>query len=283
MNKPDLKKILKKVESFPSMPGAASKVLSIIDDPDASALQLEEALRHDPGLTANILRMTNSPYFGVASEVGSLRRAIVVLGVKRVTQIIIASCLSGVMSKPVMGYDLSPGELWKHSIAVSVSAEGLIKELSIPAADEIFTAALLHDVGKLILGEFLEGRISDIEKIASKGVPFHDAERNVLGTDHAEVGARLLEKWSFPEGIVYAVRWHHDPDSADTQNTLVDVVHAADVLCMMIGIGVGRDGLNFEISPSTEERLGIEDKHLDVVSSLTLDCVNELSDVFESG
>ncbi len=278
----ELVNIMKKVESFPSMPGAAAKVLSLLDDSDVSASQIEEALRYDPGLTANILKMTNSSYFGMVSEVGSLQRAIVVLGIKKVGQIVIASCLNAVMSKSIAGYDLSPGELWEHSVTVSIAAEGLIQELELSVAEEIFTAALLHDIGKLVLGEFVKDDLEEIESLASAGRPFQEAEREVLGTDHAEIGAHILKLWSFPQEIINAVRWHHEPDIADEQSTLLDILHAADILSMLLGTGVGREGLHFETSPSVEKRLGLKSHHVDVVSSRTLEWAKDLSEVLKS-
>ena len=139
------------VNAFPSMPAAAEKLLSLLENPNTSAIQIEEILRFDPGLTANVLKLTNSAYFGFPSKIGSVSQAVVLMGSKRLVQLVLASCVHSVMEKPVAGYDLPPGELWRHAIAVSVAAEALVKELKIPAADVVFTAALLHDVGKLVL------------------------------------------------------------------------------------------------------------------------------------
>jgi len=274
--------IIAKVESFPSLPCATTKLLSLLDDPNAAVAEIEEILRMDPGLTANVLKLSNSAYFGFASEIGSVHKAIVLLGAKRLMQLVMTSCVNSVMTKSVPGYDLSPGEMWRHSIAVSVAAEGLIEELNAPEADEIFTAALLHDVGKLVLGEFVKDDIKKIEKIVSKDVSFEVAEQIALGTNHAEIGAKILESWGLPSEIVSAVRWHHDPDAADETSTLIDIVHVANVLCLMIGIGVGREGLQYKPSPVVTERLGIKSAHLEKVASHTLDWVSELEDVFKT-
>ena len=272
--------IIAKVESFPSLSGATAKLLSLLDDSNAAVAEIEEVLRMDPGLTANVLKLSNSAYFGFPSEIGSVHKAIVLLGAKRLMQIVMTSCVNSVMNKPVPGYDLSPGEMWRHSIAVSVAAEGLIEELNAPEADEIFTAALLHDVGKLVLGEFVKNDIVKIEKISSKNVSFEAAEQIALGTDHAEIGAKILENWGLPTKIVSAVRWHHDPDAADETSTLIDIVHVANVLCLMIGIGVGREGLQYRPSPVVTKRLGIKSAHLEKVASHTLDWVSDLTDVY---
>ena len=273
--------IIAKVESFPSLPGATTKLVSLIDDPNAAVAEIEEILRMDPGLTANVLKLSNSAYFGFPSKIGSVHKAIILLGAKRLMQLVMTSCVNSVMNKSIPGYDLPPGEMWRHSIAVSVAAEGLIEELNIPEADEIFTAALLHDVGKLVLGEFVKDDIAKIEKIVSKDVSFEVAEQAVLGIDHAEIGAKILESWGLPEEIVSAVRWHHDPDAADTTSTLIDIVHVANVLCLMIGIGVGREGLQYRPSPVVTKRLGIKSAHIEKVASHTLDWVSDLTDVYE--
>ena len=271
----------KLINAFPGMPGAAVKLLALVDDPDVSVDRIEGILRHDPGLTANILKLANSAYFGIPSKVGSVRQAVILLGLKRMIQMVIASCMSAIMDKAVPGYGLSPGELWRHSIAVSVAAECLVKELNLDAAEEIFTAALLHDVGKLVLGDFVQDDYLKIQKALSQGISFEIAENIVLGTDHADVGARILSKWSIPYSIIKAVRWHHAPESADGADTMLDIVHVANMLCLMIGIGVGTDGLSYRPSAAVVKRLGLDTMHLEKVASQTLQWANELMETLQ--
>lgn len=273
--------LAKMINTFPGMPGAAVKLLALVDDPDVSVDRIEGILRYDPGLTANILRLANSAYFGIPSKVGSVRQAVILLGLKRMVQMVIASCMSAIMDKAVPGYGLPPGELWRHSIAVSVAAECLVKELNTTAAEEIFTAALLHDVGKLILGEFVNDDYRKIEKALTQGISFEIAENIVLGTDHADIGAKILAKWSIPESIIAAVRWHHAPESADGADTMLDIVHVANMLCLMIGIGVGREGLSYRPSGVVIKRLGLETGHLEKVASQTLQWTNELMETLQ--
>jgi len=223
----DLKHITSQLKSFPSMPGAAVKLLALMDDPEINVTRIEKILHQDAGLTANLLKLANSAYFGIPSKVGSVRQAVLLLGLKRLIQMVIASCVSAIMDKPVPGYDLAPGELWRHSLAVTVAAEGLVKELKVDAAEEIFTAALLHDVGKLVLGEFVADDFSKIENVLSPEIAFQTAEDMVLGTNHADIGASILNQWSLPPGIVNAVRWHHDPDACESTDLLPDLVHLA--------------------------------------------------------
>lgn len=277
-----LKNIISRLNSFPSMPGAAVKLLALVDDPEINVAAIEHVLRQDPALTANLLKLANSAYFGMPSKIGSVRQAVLLLGLKRLIQMVIASCVSALMDRPVSGYDLSPGELWRHSIAVTVAAEGLVKELNIEAAEEIFTAALLHDVGKLILGDYVRDDFKKIEDILSQGISFETAENMVLGVNHADIGAEILRKWSLPAELVTAVRCHHDPESAGQANTMLDIVHVANVLCRMIGVGAGRDGLQYRPSQAAVDRLKLTRHQLEKVASQTVQWVEEISDVLAS-
>jgi HD-like signal output (HDOD) protein len=180
MDDTKLNQILSKVKSIPTMPEAGTKMLSLLEEPDTEISEIEESLRYDPGLTANILKLANSAYFGIPSKIGSLRQAVVVLGFKRLVQLVFASCVSAVMDKSVPGYDLPPGDLWRHSIAVSIAAEALVKDKKKGVSRDVFTPALLHDVGKLVLGTFVKEELEAIESIAAKGVSFVVAENMIL-------------------------------------------------------------------------------------------------------
>lgn len=269
-----------KTDAFPVMPQAATKLYNILQNSKSDLTQIEGVLRYEPALTANILKLTNSAYFGLLNRVGSIKQAIVLLGREKLIELVMLSCVNAMMNKTVPGYSLQAGELWRHSIAVSVAAEGLMKELKLPVSEKTFTAALLHDLGKLVLGKFVKDEFNEIAEEASKGTSFEVAERMVLGTDHAEIGAKILTKWAFPAELVSAIRWHHQPDSAEKTSNLIDIVHVANVLCLMIGIGVGTEELCYEPSLAATKRLGIKTYHIERVASSTLQWIEELSDVF---
>lgn len=265
------------VKSFPSMPAAALKLLTLLKDENTSNVQIEQILRYEPGLTANILKMTNSAFFGLSKKIGSIRQAVLLIGWKKLIQIVLASCVSAIIDKPVQGYDLSAGDLWRHCVAVSVASELLVKELKLPVPEEMFTAALLHDVGKMVLGRYIKEDIALIDGEEMQCLSFEQVERSMFGIDHAEIGADILRNWSFPPTMISAVRWHHDPDAAPKSSHLIDVVHVADVLCVMSGIGVGREGLQYRPSPTACERIGLTEEHLEKVASQTLQWANELA------
>ena len=271
------------VKSFPSMPAAALKLLSLLKDENAATGQVEQVLRYEPGLTANILKMTNSAYFGLPTKIGSIRQAILLLGWKKLIQIVLTSCVSAIIDKPVQGYDLPAGDLWRHSVAVSVATETLVKLLKLSVPDEVFTAALLHDIGKMVLGRYVEADILQMDQESLNDVSFEQVERSMFGIDHAEIGAKILKRWSFPPTMISIVRWHHEPDAAPKPNTAIDVVHAADVLCLMAGIGTGREGLQYQPSEAASTRLGLTQKHIEIVASQMLQWASELAASVQSG
>jgi putative nucleotidyltransferase with HDIG domain len=278
MNDTKFNQILSKVKAFPIMPEAGAKMLTLLEEPDTEISEIEEILRYDPGLTANILKLANSAYFGIPSKIGSLKQAVIVLGFKRLVQLVVASCVSAVMDKSVPGYDLPAGDLWRHSIAVSIAAEALVKDKKIIGAEDIFTPALLHDVGKLVLGAFVKDELEAIESIAAKGIPFVIAENMILGTDHAEIGAQILAHWNLPSDVINAVRWHHDPDSSEASSTQMDVVYLSNLLCQTTVASGQAGGQAIELSSTVIERLGIQLNQFEAISDKVSRWVNELSD-----
>ena len=278
MDEKKLKQILSQVKAFPTMPEAGTRMLSILEKPDTEISEIEEVLRYDPGLTANILKLANSAYFGIPSKIGSLKQAVVVLGFKRLLQLVVASCVSAVMDGSVAGYDLPAGDLWRHSIAVSIGAEALAKDNKRKISQDVFTPALLHDVGKLVLGSFVNDELEAIQRIAAKGIPFVVAEHMVLGTDHAEIGAKILTHWRFPVEVVHAVRWHHDPDSPKAVTPQMDIVYLANLLCQTTNNGDETGGGSVELSPAVIDRLGIQLDQFEDISGQITQWVDDLSD-----
>ena len=278
MNDSKLNQILSKVKAFPTMPEAGAKMLILLEEPDTEISEIEEILRYDPGLTANILKLANSAYFGIPSKIGSLKQAVIVLGFKRLVQLVVASCVSAVMDKSIPGYDLPPGNLWRHSIAVSIAAEALVKDKQKTVSQDVFTPALLHDVGKLVLGTFVKEELEAIESIAAKGVPFVVAENMILGTDHAEIGAQILSHWNFPKDVIHAVRWHHDPESPKTVNIQMDIVYLANLLCQTADTSDENGGQSVELSPAVIDRLGVQLDQFEEISVKIAQWVDDLSD-----
>jgi putative nucleotidyltransferase with HDIG domain len=256
----------------------------LLQNPDVSFDELGRTIELDPGLTANMLRLANSAYFGFQRTIGSIRTAIVRLGTQRVYHLVLGLSVAPLASKPVRGYDLPAGALWQHSVAVAVGAERLGQALKIKFPDYAFTAGMLHDVGKIVLGTFVEADGEAIGKIArQESVSFDVAEQRVLGIDHAEVGAMLLERWNLPSDIVQVGRWHHRPEEFEGDKTVTDLIHVADALCLGAGIGAGADGLHYRPSADAVERLGLTTETSEAVVCEMMEGMNELQGMFGVG
>lgn len=272
--------VLEKVTSIPSMPTAANTVVGLLKDPDVDVNTLMRAIEFDQGLTSNVLRLANSAYFAGPRTIGSLRDAIVRLGMNRIFQLVIMSAIVPVARHEIRGYDLPPGKLLEHSIAVAIGAEEIAKTLNVKAPFLTFTAGLLHDLGKVVLSTFIEVDVQRIVNLAYSGeASFEAAEAEVLGIDHAETGAMLLQAWNLPEGIVSAVKYHHRPEDLDGENLVVDLVHLADSLALSNGLGRGFDGLNYKPSPLVLERRRLDDNSIAEVVGKMVEGIDEFRDL----
>ena len=271
-------KILQKVSVFPSMPKAGIKLRALLSEKDVSIDEIERILRHDPGLAANVLRLANSAFFGIPAKVTTLKHAVILLGVKRFSKIAVGACMYKTMDTAVEGYGLSSGELWLHSIAVSTTAEALAINRKLDETNDFFTPALLHDLGKLVLGKFVKAEQPKIDSLVAKGVPFVIAEKEVLKTDHAEIGALILSKWSFPDDLINAVRWHHYPEGLENSNLHPEIVYLANLLCHSKGDSESvEEQLNMPYS-SVLDRLRIESEQYEVFAEKARNWMKKLSD-----
>ncbi len=273
--------ILATAHMVPSLPAAAIEAARIVQDPDVDFNALARVIEFDPGLTADVLRMANSAYYGGAGTIDSVKHAVVRMGINIVFQMVTASVIGPLARDPVDGYGLRSGSLWQHSVAVALGTTELADTLGIDAPDYAFTAGLLHDIGKIVLGAFVEVDSNRImEMVAYDKISFDAAEREVLGIDHTEVGAVLLENWNLPREIVQVVRWHHQPDMLNSHRIVGDLVHVSDALCLLEGIGVGNDGLNYRPSVEVMDRLGVETHSAETVLARTLTTFEEVRTLF---
>ena len=270
--------IMAKVSSFPSMPQAALKLRELLAEENVSVDEIEKVLRHDPGLATNVLRLANSAFFGVPRKVETLKHAVMLLGVKRFAQIAVSAGLNKTLDKAVEGYNLSPGELWLHSIAVSNTAKALARHMKLAETDDVFTPALLHDMGKLILSQFANEERQNLERIRATGMSLDTAEQMVLGTDHAEIGALILAKWSFPDNIVNAVRWHHNPEKNKHSTMKSDITYLSNLLCQPERAVDSADGWSLTPAAAVLNRVGLNLDQYKVVAAKTQDWVIKLSD-----
>lgn len=253
-----LDQIIKKIRQIPPMPDVVVKVLDLSGDPECSVHKLVEVIRLDQGITMRVLRLCNSPYFGLPRRVSTLREALVFLGNSTLVNFILTSYTSDFFQAPNLGYGLEAGEMWRHAVASAIAAEIIGRRLRGQDTGLLFTAALMHDVGKVVLNEYV---LSDLERIrevvARERCTFLEAEKEILGYTHAEVGAQLAAHWNLPPVLVNTILYHHEPDHATEFQDEVALVHLANILCLMTGYGIGNEGLNYTFDHSAFDRVSL--------------------------
>jgi putative nucleotidyltransferase with HDIG domain len=253
--------ILATFQSLPPFPQVARRAAEALSNPNAIDKDLAKIIEYDPGITANILRLCNSAYFGIKVSISSLHQAISFLGHKNLMTIILASSSVKYYGNYTPGYDLEKGELWRHSVACAILSQILAQKTNQESHQALFTAGLLHDLGKLVLSIFVSEEFEQInDLVRTKGYSFLEAERTVLGMDHAEVGGQIAEQWNFPKIISKAIALHHEPELIASGDSLAAIIHLADVGCLLMGIGVGADGLGYRAYEQVMNKLGLRAK-----------------------
>lgn len=273
--------ILDKVASMPPMPVSAIELTRLVLDPEVDIRDLKKVIERDPSAVGNLLHLANSVYFGGQGQIATVQDAIVRLGMKQVAQLVLGSSVAPMTRPSIKGYDLPPGGLLQHSVSAAVCTEELARALGLRPPDEAFTVGLLHDIGKIVLGTFLEIDVGPILTLSfDESVPFQEAEQRVLGIDHAEVGAALLDEWGLPDSLVEVIRWHHEPDRFPGDESLVlDLVHVADNLARMSGASTGLDGLHYAPSEAVLTRLGVTTEIAEIVVCRVITKFSELGDL----
>jgi len=261
-----IKSIAKKIGRLKPVPQVSHKILEIIEDPESSMSDLSDVITYDAAVTANLLKVSNSAYFGLPGKFESAHQAIVYLGMDQVVDLVLLGSSSDNLKKAQEGYDLGEGELWKHSVSCAILAGELAEKKQAPQKHLIFTAALLKDIGKVVLSQHVAESYQKINTLVTeKGYSFREAEKKIIGIDHAELGGIIAETWKFSSRLVEIIRYHHSPQKAENCEFETSIVYLADTLCMMMGIGVGADGLAYRFHKDVLENLKISEKDIQEV------------------
>jgi putative nucleotidyltransferase with HDIG domain len=228
-----------KVKTLPPAPRVLLELLALLSEDDVDTSRVVAVISYDPALTANVLQLCNSAYFGLASPVEDLNEGVTRLGFNQIYQLVAAIIGGRTMNSAQKGYGIDKGELWKHAVASALSAQLIARHLGEPEA-LVYTSTLLHDIGKIVLSEALEYVYSRlVEETEKNQQSLLDTEMQLLGVNHAEIGARLLERWHFPSNLIDAVRYHHAPKEAGPNARLASQVYLGNMLAHFMGLGFG--------------------------------------------
>jgi HD-like signal output (HDOD) protein len=269
-------KILKRVKELPPMPQTVFKAREILGDPKSSAQDVAGILETDQAIAAKVLKMANSAYYGLMGRVSSIQHASVVLGYKTLAEIVTLAGGSGVLGGTLEGYDQEAGDLWRHSLGVAFGSKIIASRKHPALANDAFAAGLIHDVGKLVLDPYVKERKEAFQAfMAEEQRSFLQAEKEILGFDHGEIAFELCKAWNVPQALLSAIRYHHAPGKGN-ENELTAMVHSADVIAMMSGIGIGMDGLLYEMDNESMHALGLQEAD---ITSLMIEMVESVGNV----
>lgn len=257
--------LVAKVKNLKPVSQAALRLVGMLDQPALSNDEVVQVLKYDTVLTAKLLRACNSPYFGFEEPVASVEQAVLILGHQQILHLVLSLAFSGAMNTPLPGYAAEGGELWRHALTTAMAAEILAKnplpfEVDPPVA---FTAGLLHDIGKLVFNHVLDAdtQAAIRHRITENARSRTEAEKDIVGADHGEVGAHLLRTWKLPENIIEAVANHHAP-VVKPRPQLSAVTHVANCLAHLVGSTLGWEGYAVRADAEATEALAINPEKL---------------------
>lgn len=243
-----LTQIIKKVNRLEPIPTVIHKVLDLADNPESSLSDLVEVVERDPAITANLLKTVNSAHMGLPVKVDSVSQAVSMLGLQQVVEMVLSQNLSGNLQRSQKGYGMAKGDLWRQSLAVAMVARTLAGQRDLMSLPAIYTAALLKDIGKVILHEYVADQLPAIQKmVAEKSMSFVEAEKAVLGIDHPALGGIIAKQWHFSPHMTYMIENHHLPNPASRNDPATATLYLADMVAMMVDTGIGVDRLAYHV------------------------------------
>jgi putative nucleotidyltransferase with HDIG domain len=273
-NQQELKaKIIKAAKDLPPMPDVIFKIQRILLDPNAHAQQIAELIEIDQALAARVLKVANSPFYGMTGKVSSVHHAAVLLGFETLGELTTIASFSELMGNKLPGYGYRADELWKHSLAVALAARQIAQSLCPELTNDALTAGLIHDMGKLILDPYvLEQRELFDEFMEATELTFLIAEKQILGVDHAEIAYEICKHWQFPESMALSIKYHHNP-SLSKDHEMAFILHLADYIAVLSGSGYDMDEILDIKEEGTQDFLDIHQQRIKKISSTIFESI----------
>lgn len=273
--------ILRDIDNIPPIPDIAFRAIQLMMKKESTADELGRLISEDIGLTANILRLCNSAYYGLPRTVSSLTQAVMYLGFHTVRNLILTCSIRSYYSARDQIYGYEPNGIWLHSVACAITSELICKEYQPDYADQAFTAGLLHDFGQLVLGM----RIADTGETIEEAMVENDwtdikAERSILGISHDLLGAVLAYKWNLPSDLTRTIRFHQALNESRGPHLLTAIVHLADAITLKLGYGIRIPQMAFPLKSSALSLIGLSVEEAKLLGSLAKDRVEEHAGLF---
>lgn len=259
----NLYKLVNQIQSLPTLPQVVQQVITMVEDPEVSSSKLAKTISMDASLVSKILKVVNSAYYGLPRKIPTLTQATVILGFNSIKNIVLTASVFSAFDKNGKSARFDRKKLWEHSIGCAMASSVLSKRIRLGVPEEAFVAGLVHDIGKIVIDQFLHAQFEQIlDVIDEKEVSFREAENEVLGLNHCHIGEWLCDKWNFPKQIQEAVAFHHTPDRAEKNLKMVAIVHLANAISRLEGMGDGGGKKGAEIDAKCWEMLSIPEEEL---------------------
>ena len=278
---------ISEISHIATLPEITLKIIELVEDPNSTAHDLHNIISNDPALCSRILKVVNSAFYGLPRQIGSINRAIVLLGLNAVKNIAIAASLTKLFRGGELCSRFSAKDLWIHSIATASCSKLICDELSMGVSDEAFLAGLIHDIGIMVEVQSMRHELLQVfEEMTfdATGVPTSDmceVEERIIGATHEDFGAGLCEAWKFPKALTLVTRHHHDPTQLPKdERTLVSIVYLADRLSAACGYGFRTDLQSLEIDPVILDELGISPEQVDFIKTNLPQAFDEIEATF---
>jgi HD-like signal output (HDOD) protein len=265
------------VTQIATLPEITLKIIELVENPRSTAQDLHKVISNDPALVARILKVVNSAFYGLPGQIGSINRAIVLLGLNAVKNIVIAASLAKLFRGGRVSANFSAKDLWSHSIAVGVTSKLIVQKINNTLPDEAFLAGLIHDIGILVeLQAFRDPLVEITDRAAKEEIKYLALETEIIGVDHQQLGTGLTSKWKFPRSFQYVTGHHHAPLAlAPECRFLASVVYAADHIACREGHGFSLTCKNDPLDPAVLADLGITPETLEEIVKQLPDALKE--------
>ncbi|MBL0716190.1 MAG: HDOD domain-containing protein [Desulfosarcina sp.] len=240
-NDHDLNRLVKQVNksNISSIAGIVARIMAVVNDPEATAKDLVDIILTDPPLAANVLRLVNSAFFAPRRRIADIQQAVIFIGFEALKELALNQKVCEIFQKVVNIEGYTRQSLWKHSVAVAQFAKMLYRREFAQRGENAYAVGLLHDLGIIIEDQFRNpGLLEALHLARAKGIPLWQAEQRVLGFDHSRIGSVVLRDWQLPDEIIHGIEYHHTPDQAPAEFSLIAAtLFVANHCCQQAEIG----------------------------------------------
>ncbi len=256
-----IQRILERIKALPTLSVVVARVIQVVSNPLTSASDLSSIIMVDQALTAKVLRLANSAFYGFPFRIKNITQAVSILGFDTIRNLALTVSVHKIFTGDDRNAFFSHQEFWKHSVGVALCCSLLAKKIKYKSHESAFTAGLLHDIGKTFFEQYMhEEFVAALKDSAEKKIPLYQAEMQIIGIDHQAVGRIMAEKWNLPHELQAGINFHHHPEDEQEENVMATIVNVANSLCNKKGLGNSGDTAILPLSGEARALLNLDEK-----------------------